>query len=141
MGLSPAGEGEYFPWGGNASHRAPNGRLQQGVVNANRCARWQHCPLTICTSNKQSDGNQELDCCPENGLFRKATCRDVRWSKFVGTGKERNAFFPVSFPFLFFPAHFRAHLYCQLQTVVARLILIGFKRFKILQTRKEESYP
>ena len=69
------------------------------------------------------------------------TTRDVRWSKFVGTGKERNAFFPVSFPFLFFPAHFRAHLYCQLQTVVARSILIGFKRFKILQTRKEESYP
>ena len=67
--------------------------------------------------------------------------RDVRWSKFVGTGKERNAFFPVSFPFLFFPAHFRAHLYCQLQTVVARSILIGFKRFKILQTHKEESYP
>ena len=63
--------------------------------------------------------------------------RDVRWSKFVGTGKERNAFFLVSFPFLFFPAHFRAHLYCQLQTVVARSILIGFKHFKILQTRNE----
>ena len=67
--------------------------------------------------------------------------RDVRWSKFVGTGKERNAFFPVSFPFLSFPAHFRAYLYFQLQTVIARLILIGFKHFKILQTCKEESYP
>ena len=70
----------------------------------------------------------------------KVGSRDVRWSKFVGTGKERNAFFPVSFPFLFFPAHFRAHLYCQLQTVLARLILVGFKYFNILQTRKEESY-
>ena len=67
--------------------------------------------------------------------------RDVRWSKFVGTGKERNAFFPVSFPFLSFPAHFRAYLYCQLQTVVARLILVEFKHFKILQTRKKERYP
>ena len=55
---------------------------------------------------------------------KQVTGRDVRWSKFVGTGKERNAFFPVSFPFLFFPAHFRAHLYCQLQTVVTRLILV-----------------
>ena len=76
-----------------------------------------------------------------NQLLVYVASRDVRWSKFVGTGKERNAFFPVSFPFLFFPAHFRAHLYCQLQTVVARSILIEFKRFKILQTRKEESYP
>ena len=67
--------------------------------------------------------------------------RDVRWSKFVGTGKERNAFFPVSFPLLFFPAHFRAHLYFQLQTVVSRSILVEFEHFKILQTRKEESYP
>ena len=67
--------------------------------------------------------------------------RDVRWSKFVGTGKERNAFFPVSFPFPFFPVTFHAHLYCQIQTVVARSILVGFKRFKILQKCKEESYP
>ena len=72
---------------------------------------------------------------------RKVGSTDVRWSKFVGTGKERNAFFLVSFPLLFFPAPFRAHLYCQLQTVVARSILIGFKRFKMLQTRKNESYP
>ena len=66
--------------------------------------------------------------------------RDVRWSKFVGTGKERNGFFPVSFPFPFFPVPFRAHLYCQLQTVVSRSILVEFKHFKILQTCKEESY-
>ena len=45
-------------------------------------------------------------------LARKVGSRDVRWSKFVGTGKERNAFFPVSFPFPFFPVPFRAHLYC-----------------------------
>ena len=79
-----------------------------------------------------------------NDLFlialRLLCTRDVRWSKFVGTGKERNAFFPVSFPFLSFPAHFRAHLYCQLQTVVARSILVKFKHFKVLQTHKEESY-
>ena len=56
----------------------------------------------------------------------------LEMSKFVGMGKERNAFFPVSFPFLSFPAHFRAYLYCQLQTVVARSILVGFKHFKIL---------
>ena len=77
------------------------------------------------------------DCLP----YRTVETRDVRWSKFVGTGKERNAFFPVSFPFLFFPAHFRAHLYCQPQTVVARSIFIRFTHFKILQTHKEASYP
>ena len=42
---------------------------------------------------------------------RKVGSTDLRWSKFVGTGKERNAFFPVSFPFPFFPVPFRAHLY------------------------------
>ena len=41
---------------------------------------------------------------------RKVGSTDLRWSKFVGTGKERNAFFPVSFPFPFFPVPFRAHL-------------------------------
>ena len=43
-------------------------------------------------------------------ISSKVSTRDVRWSKFVGTGKERNAFFPVSFPFPFFPVPFRAHL-------------------------------
>ena len=96
------------------------------------------------TIGKSTEGTQSTIASMDNlvlGFFALVCVRDVRWSKFVGTGKERNAFFPVSFPFLFFPAHFRAHLYCQLQTVVARSILIGFKRFKILQTRKEESYP
>ena len=39
-------------------------------------------------------------------LLHKPTARDVRWSKFVGTGKERNGFFPVSFPFPFFSRSF-----------------------------------
>ena len=34
-----------------------------------------------------------------------------RSSKNGGTGKERNAFFPVSFPFPFFPVPFYTHLY------------------------------
>ena len=37
---------------------------------------------------------------------RKVGSTDLRWSKFVGTGKERNAFFPVSFPFPFFSRSF-----------------------------------
>ena len=34
-----------------------------------------------------------------------------RSSKNRGTGKERKAFFPVSFPFPFFPFPFQGHLY------------------------------
>ena len=58
-----------FPWVGNASHRAPNGRLQQGVVSTNRCARWRSCPLTIGRSKEPSDGNQELDCHRKMAFF------------------------------------------------------------------------
>ena len=36
--------------------------------------------------------------------------REKRSSKNGGTGKERKAFFPVSFPFLFLPFPFQAHL-------------------------------
>ena len=52
----------------------------------------------------------ENNCLMTKISARKVGSRDVRWSKFVGTGKERNAFFPVSFPFPFFPVPFRAHL-------------------------------
>ena len=39
--------------------------------------------------------------------------REKRSSKNRGTGKERKALFPVSFPFLFFPFPFQEHLYCE----------------------------
>ena len=53
---------------------------------------------------------------------RKVGSRDVRWSKFVGTGKERNAFFPVSFPFQLFPVPFHAHLYNPPWSLLPRLV-------------------
>ena len=38
--------------------------------------------------------------------------REKRSSENGGTGKERKAFFPVSFPDPFFPFPFQEHLYC-----------------------------
>jgi predicted Zn-dependent peptidase len=50
-------------------------RLQKRIVNADRHARWQSCPLAICARKQRSNGNQEFDCRQKSGLFRSATCR------------------------------------------------------------------
>ena len=63
MGLSPAKEGEYSRrYEMRHAIRATIACLQQRVVSADRCARWQSCPLAIGANKEPSDGNQEIDC-------------------------------------------------------------------------------